>query len=822
MKSPCIVPLLVVAGLGSGLARGESLAVVADGRALPIVVPAATELDRFLARGDAEVRAEQRRRFPKATEAELDRIVARHREWRAGEAARVGDEEKLAARELADYLKRMTGAEGAVTNAAALPPAPSVCLGAEFARAAGLGDVLDGLEPDGFLVAVKGGRLHLAGRRARGTLYAAYDFLESFGTRWFMPGADGELVPRTNRVEASGLRTDNPSHRVRYWWCTYGHGAEYPRWTLRNKGTFVRALGDPEIAQGHHLATAIQLAGELPDDCYGLKEGVPSRIVPNMANPRVWEIYARHYVGEFKASPFAEYASISAEDALMNDERAESRALDSNEFDPFMGSMAATDRMWFFHSRYIDKVLEEVPGRRFGVLVYSNNMAPPRIATVHPAMALVLAPLGISPLFPVGDPRSRDNTVYRGWLESWLGQAAAVGAESYYYDYEPLGFSWNKTMICPRWPIIGRNYRLFRKLGLTGHTSQGWDDWGACALDNWMMIRMYWHADRDWREVVDDYCVRRFREAGAAMRRYYAVYERRMDGITELCGNEIWGNHLVLTPEVRAAARAALREAESAAKEDWTRRQVAIARELQDSTDAFCDGIEVARETADYAAAARRLEDAFAIVEKSRARYSHAMSPRAGKAGDFYFEPGGWHAKYLAFDARIRRAEASVALPRTWKVALDTDNLATTRDRLQLPGTDVSALDDWDITVVPDVKYQTQKEVAAFFLRTEVGVPASFAGRRTTLYFPSLIARALQIWVNGKPVEFDHGGWRDTVWRGPSYFWFDYNHQHEYDLGGLVEPGRRNVICIRVFKSFDHAGPYDRPFLLAEKGEAGQ
>ena len=52
-----------------------------------------------------------------------------------------------------------------------------------------------------------------------------------------------------------------------------------------------------------------------------------------------------------------------------------------------MGSFSATDRLWFFHRRYIDKVLEELPGRRFGVLVYSNNLTPPRIETVHPAMA---------------------------------------------------------------------------------------------------------------------------------------------------------------------------------------------------------------------------------------------------------------------------------------------------------------------------------------------------------------------------------------------------------------------------------------------------
>lgn len=300
------------------------------------------------------------------------------------------------------------------------------------------------------------------------------------------------------------------------------------------------------------------------------------------------------------------------------------------------------------------------------------------------------------------------------------------------------------------------------------------------------------------------------------MRAYYAVYERRMAEIPELCGNEIWGDHLVLTPEVRAAARAELAKAESAAKGEFAKRQVAIARELQDSTDFFCDGIELARETGDFAAAAKRFEKSFAIIEKSHERYSHAMNPRAGRAGDIIYEPGGWYNKYLAWDKRIKGAAASLLLPRKWKTRLDTDNLAATRDRMQLPETDVSSLDDWDVTVVPDVKYQTQKQVSAVFMRAEFDVPGEFAGKGVKLFFPSLIARSLQIWVNGVPVQFDHGNYSDTIWRGPSYFWFDYNHQHEYDLGDLVRPGARNTMAIRVFKSFDHAGSYDRVFLLGD------
>ncbi len=149
-------------------------------------------------------------------------------------------------------------------------------------------------------------------------------------------------------------------------------------------------------------------------------------------------------------------------------------------------------------------------------------------------------------------------------------------------------------------------------------------------------------------------------------------------------------------------------------------------------------------------------------------------------------------------------------------MALDTANIAWTKG-WQNPDASLGELETWDSTVVPDVKYQTQREVAAFFYRTEVDVPATFAGKqKVELYFPSLIARSLQIWINGQPVTFPHDGYTDNVWRGPRTFWYNYDHQQSYDVTGLVNPGEKNTIAFRVFKSFDHAGSYDRVFLLAD------
>ncbi len=130
------------------------------------------------------------------------------------------------------------------------------------------------------------------------------------------------------------------------------------------------------------------------------------------------------------------------------------------------------------------------------------------------------------------------------------------------------------------------------------------------------------------------------------------------------------------------------------------------------------------------------------------------------------------------------------------------------------PDVKVDQLDDLDITVCPDVQYGTHREVAAFFYRTEVTVPPDFAGKKVTLFLTGLIARAMQIWVNGRSVTFEVNGEQSTIWRGPEFFWFNYDHRQEFDLTPYIQPGEKNTVAFRVFKSHDFGGSYRRVWLL--------
>jgi len=859
-----MVPMLAVG------VEGGPVSLVRDGGAIATIILAAeTEWDLYTHMTTEALASLARKRFPNASTERLEEVIATLPALLAQEAQRVGDEELLAAEELVAFVKKLSGADLPIHRIKSNQPLPEgslILLGSELARRAGLGADLDALLPDGFVIRTTPNHLILSGRRARGTLYAVYEWLESLGCRWVMPGPFGEIIPEMTTIEVTTNTVQNPSHRQRYWWCTWGHGEAYPRWTLRNKGNFIRALGDAVVQQSHASQVPLTYGSnrkdlqvkvrqdvpdwkrdekgqvlrdeagqplervmvekdvfQLPDEYYTMVGGTPNTHLANMSNPKVWDLCTEYYRDVyFYEHPLEDYVSISAADGLTLDDRKESRQLDSNEFDWTIGAYASSDRLWFFHRRYIDRVIQEHPDRRFGVLVYANNMTPPRIESVHPSMALVFAPLGICPLHHVRDDKCKTNRAYKDWFKAWMAQARAVGAETYYYDYLPIGFQWCNFIISPQWAIIGRNYPWFHEQGLDGHTSQGFDDWGAMGLTAWVAVRLYWDVEQDYDDLVEDYCRIRFgTKAAAAMHQYYKVYEDRMDVVPDLCGNEIWGNHLTIDAATREKGRDLLKKAGTLVEGKRAREHFETVDQFQQAMDAWCGGVEHARETGKFSEAAKQLEPAFEIADALNSKYSHFVHPkRIDKTSETLFRPGGWYHKYLAWAEFIEASGASLCLPRYMKVALDSLNTSWTKG-WQLPEVSVDQLEAWDTTVVPDIKYGTQREPAAFFYRTEIDVPKAFAQHaKIELFFPSLIARALRIWVNGEPVLFDYGDYKDEVWRGPAYFWVDYDHQQHFDVTAHITPGERNTIAFRVFKATDHGGTYDRVFLLADPPDA--
>ncbi len=101
----------------------------------------------------------------------------------------------------------------------------------------------------------------------------------------------------------------------------------------------------------------------------------------------------------------------------------------------------------------------------------------------------------------------------------------------------------------------------------------------------------------------------------------------------------------------------------------------------------------------------------------------------------------------------------------------------------------------------------------AGWYRTELMVPARFAGRKVMLNFGGAYG-SMKIWVNGK-----RSGERpyDKAW-----WYYAYNTNFDIDLSEAIKPGQENVLVIRVDNDFELGGISRRVFLWSPKNQASK
>ncbi len=149
--------------------------------------------------------------------------------------------EQTAAAELSHYLQEITGVPFHIVTSRAPGARPVIAVGRQAAMQCGWTD--RPLRDEEWIVATTGNDLILVGGRPRGTLYAAYHFLEDvLGVHWWTPWE--ETVPRQPRLQFKSLNLHGePAFRYRDIYMLYGY--DEGRFAARNR---LNAEGDAAIA----------------------------------------------------------------------------------------------------------------------------------------------------------------------------------------------------------------------------------------------------------------------------------------------------------------------------------------------------------------------------------------------------------------------------------------------------------------------------------------------------------------------------------------------------------------------------------------------
>ena len=507
-----------------------------------------------------------------------------------------------AAQILQRYVKDMTGAElPIVTDDNALGDAEIVV---GFNRhAARLAPELkpEGFGPEEFLVKTFDRRLVIVGGSPRGVLYGVIDLLtEEWGCRWFAPSL--RRIPKRPRLTLDTIdrRYQPPfEYREAYFWSALDN-----EWTVQNRqhGQFAKQT----LAQGGRAGyawfvhTAMRL---VPPDRY-LKDHpeyfwTEPRKMLNvgskgtgicLTNPDVAKIAAQSILDSHRQHPAGDLLySISSGD--------------SNDWCECPGCMKQYEQIgqvhgevggesvkaypfgvaWLRFAGKVASILESVPAGdrpRIGMLAYGYSPLPPTKPEPFPDVNVMYAELNACQFHALDDPDCTRNADYRQRLRGWLASAGST----YVWLYK-LNFGGEWFWIHPNLDTFARDMRYLRSVGVKGvfvegtlYAGQQWDG-ELHELRAYLLARLMWDPDLDWRELRREFCAAYYGQAAGA------VMERYMDDVRACvvesgthCRAEIsTDGYAWVTPEMIARWYSILDEAESKA-DDEHKRPVRISR----------------------------------------------------------------------------------------------------------------------------------------------------------------------------------------------------------------------------------------------------
>jgi len=408
--------------------------------------------------------------------------------------------EKHAARELADFLKQVTGTEIPITKIGETK-SPRILIGEQSAKRADPDFSVKGLGRDGLIIRTVGDDLILAGGRPRGTLYAAYTFLEDYvGCRWWTPDANYMPHKPTLKFDSLDIRYVPPlEYREPYW-----HIALNADWAVRNKvnGQFMpldkKHGGKYKIAGFVHTFYGLLPSGkyfkdhpEWYSEIDGKRVGKGAQLC--LSNEEMRKEFVKNFKKRLRAHPNARQASVSQNDGRGACQCAKCRAIveeEGSESGPilrFVNAVAAD-------------VEEEFPNIEISTLAYHYSQKPPKHVKPHDNVVIWLCTFHCSFNLPVTIGKRNQEFVedMNGW--------ARIAKRLYIWDYT-TNFK-HYMFIHPNLRVLGPNIRFFLKHNAVGVFEQGaYQSPGAemAPLRAWLLAKLLWNPSLDDEALIKEF-----------------------------------------------------------------------------------------------------------------------------------------------------------------------------------------------------------------------------------------------------------------------------------------------------------------------------
>lgn len=439
-------------------------------------------------------------------------------------------QEKNAADELKAYLDRITGGQFViVAEVEAKPAARSIYVGATRALAAAWpSPKLDALATDGVILkSSPAGDLFLAGRAPRGTLYAAYSFLEDCcGVRWWTPScesvpSDSNLKTRAPDLEYSPAM----DYRDSFYFSFNGMENVYADDArtkfcvkMKNNGFF---NGIPSQWGGNTTCLPgawPTFAKLMPPDRYfkdhpeWFSELNGQRTTKQLclSNLEMRREMTRNLLAMIQATPGVDMVTITQNDTDGACQCAQCRAIDAEE-----GSSAGL--LLQCVNAVAEEVEKEYPNLYVNTLAYAYNLKEPKVTKPRKNVSVQICCTAEASRYD--SPR---NQPFMNTLRTWTGMTQKTYAWTYLVDFGDMLNPMPNTF------DLGPNIQTLAKHKVAGVFAQGNS---YCPIGDfpelkaWLVAKMLWNPALDDKALINEFLNAYYGAASQPLHQYLELMD---------------------------------------------------------------------------------------------------------------------------------------------------------------------------------------------------------------------------------------------------------------------------------------------------------
>ncbi len=419
--------------------------------------------------------------------------------------AKPSEVQRTASKELQTFLKKATGAELAIRSEAEVSSdTPQILVGPSKQLKRLLPSLnLAALPPDGIVIKTIGKHLILAGAPPRGTLYAAYTFLEKHvGIRWWTP--DATFIPDRPTLKVGELE------------------AEYAPPFLQRSTFYREPCHNPVFAarlklNGHHQNIPPAYGGNrriigfvhtfnrlLPPDTH-FKEHpewyslINGKRVPNeqlcLSNDAMRKELTKVALSWIKRQRGAGMISISQNDRHCGACECDACKAIRRKY----GDVYAGDLIWFINKVAAD-IEKTYPDVLVETLAYHYTRTPPKNITPRKSVIVRLCSIECSFLQPLGT--GKQNESFRNDIEGWSAIAPHLFVWNYVTNFR------NYILPHPNLRVLAPNIRFFSKNHVKALFEQG-DIFTTVGdfvrLRAWVLAHLMWDPSQDEKALIREF-----------------------------------------------------------------------------------------------------------------------------------------------------------------------------------------------------------------------------------------------------------------------------------------------------------------------------